>query len=198
MVEHGRLKGSPAYPHGFEPTFHEERLVQPYGARKPAFIFTVSMGDLFGASVPDEWIEKVLQVIRENPQHIFALLTKNAGRLRKVDRAIGFPPNAWCGVTVNTLDDVYKLEILRDLSPEVRFVSLEPMQDRFYMNHLLGLSWVIAGAQTGPMAPPVNRDEFKRLATMLGKWDVPTFLKANTGLEGPREWPGTPRQMEAF
>ena len=77
------------FPNGFKPTFHEDRLAEPYEevpetfrSKNPnlslghAMIFTVSMGEMFGSWVPDTWISKILEVIRDNPWHVFQILTK--------------------------------------------------------------------------------------------------------------------------
>ena len=52
----GRLKGRFGYDNGFEPTFHQNRLLEPQNVKKPSMIFTCSMGDLFGEWVPRQWI----------------------------------------------------------------------------------------------------------------------------------------------
>jgi protein gp37 len=44
----GRLKGRFGYDNGFEPTFHQDRLQEPYRRKTPTKIFVSSMGDLFG------------------------------------------------------------------------------------------------------------------------------------------------------
>lgn len=78
-----------SFPFGFEPTFHRYRLQEPRYRKKPAKIFTCSMGDLFGLWVPDSWIEDVLDIMRKCPQHTFQLLTKGPDyRLANFD----FPP----------------------------------------------------------------------------------------------------------
>ena len=84
------------YPQGFAFTqFYPERLEQPKRIKKPAGIFLDSMSDIMSKGVKDEWIEQVLEVCRQTPQHIYLLLTKNAPRLREFD----FPPNVWVGVS---------------------------------------------------------------------------------------------------
>lgn len=68
------------FPAGFIPTFYPGRLEEPKKVKKPSRIFTVSMGDLFGEWVSPEWIDAVLQVVRECPQHTFIFLSKNPAR----------------------------------------------------------------------------------------------------------------------
>ena len=70
-------------------------LLAPLGWKKPRRIFVNSMGDLFHESVPDEWIVRVLDIIRRTSvdggsncgkisgagQHIYQVLTKRAARM---------------------------------------------------------------------------------------------------------------------
>ena len=66
-----RFKGTKAFPHGFEPTFHPERLAELGHVRKPSRIFVCSMGELFGPWVPDYQIEWIINMTKEFPEHTF-------------------------------------------------------------------------------------------------------------------------------
>ena len=57
------------FPWGFAPTLHKYRFNEPQEIKKPSKIFVVSMGDLFGEWVPDEWIQEVFKVCEAAPQH---------------------------------------------------------------------------------------------------------------------------------
>lgn len=68
---------SAAYPAGFTPIFHPERLTAPANTRIPrahrddpawSRVFVVSMGDLYGRWVPDHWIHDVHEAMCSNPQ----------------------------------------------------------------------------------------------------------------------------------
>ena len=61
-----KVKGNP-YPYLFEPTFLPFRLKEPERKTKPQTIFVCSMADLFGAWVPDEWIEEVFEACKKAP-----------------------------------------------------------------------------------------------------------------------------------
>lgn len=79
------------------PPFHEQRAgkrdgrIQPYldraaltrvlRARKPARIFWC-MTDLFGAWVPDEWLDRIFATMALTPQHTHLVLTKRPERMR--------------------------------------------------------------------------------------------------------------------
>jgi len=52
------------YPYGYDPTFYPHRLEEPLRVKKPSKIFVVDTGDMFGNWIPEEWIEQILEVVR--------------------------------------------------------------------------------------------------------------------------------------
>lgn len=73
--------GYPEYPNHFRVTLHPERLDEPLRWRKPSRVFVVSMGDLFHADVPFEFIGQVFARMIAAEQHTFVLLTKRPERM---------------------------------------------------------------------------------------------------------------------
>jgi len=71
-----------AFPNGFDVTLHPERLDEPKHVKKPSMFFVCSMADLFHKDVPSEYIDRVMQTIRDCPQHTFQILTKRTIRMR--------------------------------------------------------------------------------------------------------------------
>ena len=113
-----------AYPNGFEPTFHAERLDAPIHTRIPAKyrdnpdpavraawrrVFVCSMADLYGRWVPDEWIRQVHKSMLATPDWEYLLLTKFPSRYVGLD----FPPSAWVGTSV---DEQKRVRIAEDAS----------------------------------------------------------------------------------
>jgi len=130
------------FPAKFDPTFHRYRLDEPANLKKPARIFVVSMGDLFGDWVPDDWIIEVLWACREAPQHKYLFLTKNPGRYAELAYKGLLPvdDNFWYGQTctkgvVKALGGSYH-----------QFLSAEPLQG---FVDAYGFEWIIIGAETG-------------------------------------------------
>ncbi|MCL6560075.1 MAG: phage Gp37/Gp68 family protein, partial [Firmicutes bacterium] len=70
--------GQPNYENGFRVTCHEHILDYPLRWKKPQTIFVNSMSDLFHESIPDEYVIKVFNVMREAHWHRFQVLTKRA------------------------------------------------------------------------------------------------------------------------
>ena len=138
------------YPFGFQPTLHRHLLNQPSKWKKPKRIFVCSMADLFGDWVPDEWIEAVFDVCRQNPQHRYLFLTKNPDRYYRLGVEGKLPaktdmPHLWFGTTITTDHQGYFFSAIHNT-----FLSIEPIQAEFpYHQHPIRVDWVIIGAETG-------------------------------------------------
>ena len=122
---------------------------KPYKIKEQSTIFVYSLADLFGDWVPSEWINDVIKVCRENPQHIFMFLTKNSKRYREFK----FPNNCMLGVTITSKHDLnafYKNKGF--LNYNTSFISIEPLLGDFMGVVFNGWDLVIVGAMTGPGA----------------------------------------------
>ena len=128
----------------YEPRFHIKRLQEPYKIKEPSKIFVCSMADLFGDWIPKETIEKVLEVVRENPQHTYQFLTKNPRRYSEFD----FPKNCWLGITEDYTNQA-RLNYLKGKPDNYKFISFEPLLGDMSGLDLSGIDWVIVGAMTG-------------------------------------------------
>jgi protein gp37 len=186
------------YPQGFEPTFHPNRLQMPIkrkpveGAAGPARnIFTCSMADLFGKWVPQEWIDSVFNVITEADHWNFLCLTKFPQRLAELQ----WPRNAWVGATVdaqNRVDlTVRSFEKLKESSPAITWLSLEPLLEPLSFPSLAMFDWVVIGgasksSQTEAFTPP--RAWVESLIEMADRDGCTLFLKTN--LRYRQEIPG--------
>lgn len=89
-----------AYPDGFRHYyFHPKRLDESKRVKEGAGIFPDSMSDLMGYWVDFEHQGRVLQVMKDTPQHIYQCLTKFAPGYSKASEGHGLPENMWCGVS---------------------------------------------------------------------------------------------------
>ncbi len=146
----------------FQPVIHPNRLSGPSNAKVPQkkyddpvdqignkTVFTCSMADLFGKWVPNEWIEAVLKVIRENPQWNFILLANNPKRYVGLE----FPDNAWVGVTVWKQSRVKQAEsVFKKVKAKVKFLSCEPLMEDLTFTNLSVFDWVIIGGASASKA----------------------------------------------
>ncbi|MGM0437523.1 MAG: DUF5131 family protein [Bacillota bacterium] len=173
------------YPNGFEPTFWENRLNEPKKVQSGRKIFTVSMGDLFGEWVSNEWIEKVLNVVRDCPQHTFQFLTKNPDRYLYFD----YPDNVILGTTVTKAKEAFKISKLSKIK-QYRgvkiFVSFEPLLEDVIQNsninnigYFNNIDWVIIGAQTGDNPKQPKQEWVLNILSEANKYNIPVFIKNN-------------------
>lgn len=153
-----RLKGmgQVKYKNAFKLTIHPEDLDEPKKWIKAHNIFVCSMGDLFHKDVPFEFIDKVMQTIRETPRHRYQILTKRAERMQEYFQTREVPQNAWLGVTVEVQSSRFRIDCLRDLPAPVRFLSCEPLLEDLGEMNLQGINWVITGGESGMQARPMQ------------------------------------------
>jgi hypothetical protein len=151
-----------AYPVGFTPLFHHERLDAPANTPPPPEgtpidspdrrVFVTSMGDMFGKWVPDEWIEQVLASARRNPQWDYLFLTKFPRRYVDLD----FPATAW-GVGTS-VDEQKRVRLAEDAfrrikNVRVKWLSLEPLLAPLEFSDLSMFDWVVIGSQSATEQP---------------------------------------------
>lgn len=214
-----RFKGSKAWPHGFEPTFHPDRLDAPrhvgrqyYNAfPKGSTIFVCSMADLFGDWVPYEWQHRVLDACMCTPRHTYIFLTKNprgmevfltrwmAEHHNMLDSDAEAFRRMWFGTTVGDrfYDGHYDpIVALRRVPSENLFVSFEPLLVQFEAPYLdRKVRQVIIGAQTNPIAP-VKFEQVQPILQAADEFGCKVFMKDNlirmmAAIEPRRElaWP---------
>lgn len=178
-----RAMGQPNYRNGFELTLHEQVLQLPLGWRKPQLIFVNSMSDLFHEDVPFSFIERVFDTMTRAHWHRFQILTKRAERLRELAPRIGWPPNVWMGVSVESAPYAYRIELLRSTQAWVKFLSLEPLLGPLGNLDLQGIHWVIVGGESGPGARPMREEWVLGIRDQCRAAQVPFFFKQWGGVQ---------------
>ena len=178
----------------FEPQFHEDRLTYPGDTKikegKNNRVFVCSMGELFGPWVPNEWIEKVFECVRQNPQWTFLFLTKSPERLPELE----WPENAWIGATIDTQQRVDAVaNAFEQLPEETKFISCEPLLEKVVLPHglLQSLAWLIIGAKSeGQHKVQPESEWVESLFHQARSQDVPVWFKDNL-IFRPQETPAT-------
>ncbi len=159
MARRLKAMGNAKYSNGFDVTLHETLLTEPLKWRKPRNIFVCSMSDLFHPKVPFEFIEKVMVVIENTPQHKYQILTKRAERMAEYFQTRDVPSNVWLGVTVDIASCKSRIDSLRSVSgAAVRFLSCEPLLEDIGELNLDGIDWIIVGGESGNQARPMKKE----------------------------------------
>src|SRR5262249_40210437 len=97
-----------------------ERLGLPLKWSRPRRIFVNSQSDLFHQDVPQDFIQRVFEVIRRAHWHEFQVLTKRAERLEELAPHLEWPGNVWMGVSVENQDYAFRVDHLRRTPAKVR------------------------------------------------------------------------------
>lgn len=173
--------------------FDHSALDEPYTWKKPRMVFVNSMSDLFHKDVPDAFLDRVFQVMIDNRQHTFQVLTKRAERMAQYVKAYHPHLNAhehiWLGVSVENQDAAdERIPHLLNVPAAVRFLSCEPLLGPV---HLTGFNsplwgrlpanqfihWVITGGESGTHARPMHPDWARQLRDQCISTGVPFHFK---------------------
>jgi len=191
------IHGGPGVPFS-EIVYHPERLEEPLQWRKPRVVFVCSMGDLFHARVPFEFIDKVVSTMMEADKHTFLVFTKRAERMKQymlyrsryspAAKASGkWPPkNVWLFVSCSTQAEVdERVPLLLETPAAHRGVSLEPLLEPVDItDYCHSLDQVIAGCESGPAARRAKCAWFRSIQEQCREAGVPCYVKQVSGEEG--------------
>jgi protein gp37 len=158
MSKRLQLMGIAKYENGFELATHPHILSEPYSWRNPRTVFVNSMSDLFHERMPLSFIQDVFRVMNENPMHTFQVLTKRADILLDYSNYLKWSKNIWMGVTVEDQENTHRVDKLRRVDANVKFLSIEPLIGEINNLNLSKIGWVIVGGESGPKAREMKEE----------------------------------------
>ena len=136
------------------------------------------MSDIFHKDMPENYLNKIFEVIENTPQHTYQILTKRADRMYKYLRKRKIPNNIWLGVTVeNKKDGLPRIDMLRQIQASVLFLSVEPLLEDLGTINLNNIDWVIVGGESGNRARPMDKEWVINIKQQCEKQDVAFFFK---------------------
>lgn len=146
--------------------------------------FVASMTDVFGHWVEKDWTNKILNAMYMADNQIFQVLTKRPEIMR--DRCLEWlqswdlptmPSNIWVGSTVENKRALHRINALREIPAKIRFLSCEPLLEDLGKLDLQGISWIIAGGESGHGARKCNIDWIKNIVEQCSNQNVAVFVK---------------------
>lgn len=183
--------GYPAAPHEFDVTIHSKRLSEPLAWKTPRRVFVVSMGDLFHAHVPDEFIYKIFAIMALCPEHTFQILTKRPQRMAQIINGVFFSSQV----------DRIKTDLMSTImSDQGRSVDAYIGEEGYFENGYLKNVWIGVTAENQEQADrriPVLLQipaavRFVSVEPMLGRLDLTRWLTATTGQHWQEGHPESP------
>jgi protein gp37 len=179
-----RFRGVPNHPYeqGFDLKLVAEKLAEPLRWKTAKMVFVNSMSDLFHEGVADDYIGKVIRIMRLADWHTYQVLTKRSERMRdllsSVFQEAARSPHIWWGVSVeDRLHGLPRIEHLRAAPARVRFLSIEPLLEDLGDINLHGIHWVIVGGESGHGARKMEEAWALSIRDQCTAAGVPFFFK---------------------
>jgi protein gp37 len=177
MAHRLKAMGISKYNAGFNLTIHPDSLFEPYNWKNPKVVFVNSMSDLFHEDIPIEFIQQVFEVMNENPQHIFQILTKRADILFRYSSVLNWSENIWMGVTIENNKHYERINQLRKTGAFIKFLSCEPLLSSIQDIDLFEIDWVITGGESGPNSRLVKKEWIIEIRDRCTEQNIPFFFK---------------------
>jgi protein gp37 len=161
----------------------EHLLDAPLRWKRPRRIFVNSMSDLFHEAVPDEWVDRIFDVMLRT-EHTYQILTKRPHRMRDYVRRFlssallpSVLEQVWLGTSVENRAALSRLDRLRETPAPVRFVSFEPLLEDLGDVDLRGVTWAVIGGESGPAARPCAVSWLRSLLAQCQAAGAAVFVK---------------------
>jgi len=145
----------------------------PLRWKEPRRIFVCSWSDFFVEEADGPWRADAWDIIWQT-EHTYMILTKRPQRA--LDNSDLWPRNVWLGVSVSEPVDLWRVDELRKIPAQVRFVSVEPMLASLDLD-LRGIDWVICGCESGLGRRPFHKSWAPWLCAQCVTAGIPFFLK---------------------
>jgi protein gp37 len=138
-----------AFANGFDLTYRPHKLREPLKRKEPGLIFVNSMSDYFDERAPDEWRDRVVEVMRDTPHLQYQILTKRPKVMVDYCERREIPDNVWLGVSVELPLYFSRVDLLRKArGTGPKLISAEPLlADLGSALDLSGIS--LAGGESG-------------------------------------------------
>jgi len=170
--------GVVGYENGFQFSIVPQRLNEPFKRRKPTVYFVNSMSDLFHKDMPEDYLDKIFEVIKQTPHHTYQILTKRADKMLNYFSNQEIPENIWLGVTVeNQKEGLPRIDKLRRLKASVLFLSIEPLLEDLGRINLENIDWVIVGGESGNKARPMEKEWVVNIKKQCENSNIAFFFK---------------------
>lgn len=177
MAKRLQAIGNPDYKDGFAFKMLPQRLDEPKRNKKPTLYFVNSMSDLFHQKMDFGFLERIMQVIADTPHHQYQILTKRPHTMKEYFSKREIPPNVWLGTTVESSKVKSRIDLIRDLSASVKWLSCEPLISDLGELDLRGIDWVIAGGESGANARAMKEEWVLNIKRQCEAQNVAFFFK---------------------
>ncbi|WP_276976635.1 DUF5131 family protein, partial [Flavobacterium filum] len=107
----------------------------------------------------------------------YQILTKRENILEEYFKTRKVPKNVWLGVTVENSKTKNRIDALRNIDAEIRFLSIEPLIGNVGKLNLENIHWVIVGGESGHKARPMKPEWAIDIQRQCDEQGVAFFFK---------------------
>ena len=158
MALNFQKRGVKLYKDGFKFKILPKRLSEPLSVKNPTMFFVNSMSDIFHEDMPFSFVDEIIKVIKVSSNHQFWFLTKRPHIMKEYFKNRKVPKNLWIGTTVECKEKIYRIDILREIDAEIKWLSCEPLLEDLGELNLNSINWVAAGGEHGKEARAMKKE----------------------------------------
>ena len=180
--------GVKKYKNNFQFTEQPNDLELPLTWKKSKKIFVNSMSDLFHEESRMEFIANCFHTMVKADWHIYQVLTKRSHIMIEFSKLFEsyfgqkIPSHIWMGVSVENEDYAWRIDELRKVRCNTRFLSIEPLIGSVGKINLKGIDWVIIGGESGFRHRDVKKEWILDIIKQCKKQKVAVFFKQWGGI----------------
>ena len=141
------------------------------------------MSDLFHEKSGMEFIGKCFDIMLKADWHTYQVLTKRPTKMSEFSELFfkyfghTIPQHIWMGTTVENRDNVWRVDELKKVKCNIRFISFEPLIGPVGEVDLSGIHWAIIGGESGYGFRPVQKEWILDIIKQCKKQKVAVFFK---------------------
>jgi protein gp37 len=136
------------------------------------------MSDLFHEQMPEEYLYKCFLVMEKANWHTYQILTKRPERMLLFSTKYGkIPAHIWVGTSVELSIYKHRIDVLRQVDANVRFISFEPLLGPIGKIDFTRISWAIVGGESGSQHRPMRPEWVREIRDQCIANSVAFFFK---------------------
>ncbi len=176
------------YKNKFRFTQHKDEVDLPKQWKKPRRIFVNSMSDLFHEKSDFTFVGRCFKTMIETDRHVYQILTKRPEKMHEYSKVhekfFGkpIPEHIWLGTSVENRRNIHRIDSLRKINCQIRFISFEPLLASVGKVNLSGIHWAIIGGESGPNYRPVKEEWIQEIISQCEDQGVKIFFKQWGGI----------------
>jgi protein gp37 len=166
--------------------FHRKLLYDVRDNPKATRFLLAGTLDLFDPGIPDRVFDEHLDVFLRASRHTFLALTPHADSVprhwKRLNRV--FPDNFWTGVSIDCVDHLQRLKILREMDMRTKWASFvdyrsdasRPLSTSSFRADIMGLALVVFAWDFADPQSPLSSEDACSLAQAAKRSDTRFFF----------------------